>query len=483
MSAMRRHSTQNSLNSQNKRISAISALSALIVVIFLAAESVGLAQAPALTVTSAVPDPSGQTLTITGSNFGSRPLVTLDLLPVAVQFAVDTQIVAAVPVKMMPAGKYLLTVSRGTMPTDSASIQVALGGNGGGSGPSAQSLPAQEPSDLPETTKTPNATDLAAQVGDRAITVQDIDREWRRTDPSGYLAFMRQLYNNRRRVADQMLADELIALEARARGLTPDALLAQEIPKRVVTTPESAVLALYQGLGDRARGATLEQLKPAIRAWLTTITEPEIAKMSYLEELMKVSTRSTVFLEAPRVKVERSAQDPVLGPADSPIEIVAFGDFDSAEYAQLAQAFPRVRDTFGDRVHFVFKNLPMIGPESLAIAQAAACAHAQGKFWAYHDAIIKRTGPIDSAQLKQIGRDVAVSSRAAFETCIDRDEYEPAMRQALIEADRYAIPSSPSFLVNGRLAPAPPPFLPPSEYFKRLVEEELLRQSKAAQPK
>jgi len=481
MSAMRRHSTQNSLNSQNKRISAISALSALIVVIFLAAESVGLAQAPALTVTSAVPDPSGQTLTITGSNFGSRPLVTLDLLPVAVQFAVDTQIVAAVPVKMMPAGKYLLTVSRGTLPTDSASIQVALGGNGGGSGPSAQSP--REPSDLPETTKTPNATDLAAQIGDRAITVQDIDREWRRTDPSGYLAFMRQLYDNRRRVADQMLADELIALEARARGLTPDALLAQEIPKRVVTTPESAVLALYQGLGDRARGATLEQLKPAIRAWLTTITEPEIAKMSYLEELMKVSTRSTVFLEAPRVKVERSAQDPVLGPADSPIEIVAFGDFDSAEYAQLAQAFPRVRDTFGDRVHFVFKNLPMIGPESLAIAQAAACAHAQGKFWAYHDAIIKRTGPIDSAQLKQIGRDVGVSSRAAFETCIDRDEYEPAMRQALIEADRYAIQSSPSFLVNGRLAPAPPPFLPPAEYFKRLVEEELLRQSKAAQPK
>ena len=483
MSAMRRHSTQNSLNSQNKRISAISALSALIVVIFLAAESVGLAQAPALTVTSAVPDPSGQTLTITGSNFGSRPLVTLDLLPVAVQFAVDTQIVAAVPVKMMPAGKYLLTVSRGTLPTDSASIQVALGGNGGGSGPSAQSLPAREPSDLPETTKTPNATDLAAQVGDRAITVQDIDREWRRTDPSGYLAFMRQLYDNRRRVADQMLADELIALEARARGLTPDALLAQEIPKRVVTTPESAVLALYQGLGDRARGATLEQLKPAIRAWLATITEPEIAKMSYLEELMKVSTRSTVFLEAPRVKVERSAQDPVLGPADSPIEIVAFGDFDSAEYAQLAQAFPRVRDTFGDRVHFVFKNLPMIGPESLAIAQAAACAHAQGKFWAYHDAIIKRTGPIDSAQLKQLGRDVGVSNRAAFDACLDRDEYEPAMRQALIEADRYAIQSSPSFLVNGRLAPAPPPFLPPAEYFKRLVEEELLRQSKAAQPK
>jgi protein-disulfide isomerase len=248
-----------------------------------------------------------------------------------------------------------------------------------------------------------------------------------------------------------------------------------------VTTPESAVLALYQGLGDRARGATLEQLKPAILAWLTTITEPEIAKMIYLEELMKVSTRSTVMLEAPRVKVERSAQDPVLGAAGSPVEIVAFGDFDSAQYAQLAQAFPRVRDTFGDRVHFVFKHLPMLGPESLAIAEAAACANAQGKFWPYHDAIVKRTGPLDTAQLKQLGRDVGVTNRTAFESCIDRDETEPLMRQAVLEADRYAITSSPSILVNGRLAPAPPPFLPPAEFFKRLIEEELLRQTKAAQ--
>jgi protein-disulfide isomerase len=449
----------------------------LLAVVMLVAGSVAFAQAPPLTVTSAVPDPSGQTVTITGTNFGRRPLVTLNLLPVTVQFAVDSQIVAAVPVNMMPPGKYLLTVSRGSLATDNASVQMTLGG---GAAPAQPASP-PEPVDLPD--RIPSGSAPAAQVGDHAITVDDIDREWRRTDPGGYLAFTRQLYDNRRRIADQMVADELIAREAKARGLTPDALLAEEIPKRIVTTPESAVLALYQGLGDRVRGATLDQLKPAIRAWLTTITEPEVARMSYLEELMKLSTRSTVFLEAPRVKVERSVRDPVLGPAESPVEIVAFADFDSAEYAQLAQAFPTVRDTFGDRVHFVFKNLPLVGPESLAIAEAAACAHAQGKFWAYHDAVIKRRGPIDSAQLKQLGRDLGVPNRATFETCVDRDETEPAMRQAVLEADRYAITSSPSFLVNGRLAPPPPPFLPAAEYFKRLIEEELLRQSKAAQAK
>ena len=49
--------------------------------------------------------------------------------------------------------------------------------------------------------------------------------------------------------------------------------------------------------------------------------------------------------------------------------------------------------------------------------------------------------------------------------------------QALEETRRYDIAGSGAVLVNGRLAPEPPAFLPPFEYW-RLVEEELARQSK-----
>ena len=51
---------------------------------------------------------------------------------------------------------------------------------------------------------------------------------------------------------------------------------------------------------------------------------------------------------------------------------------------------------------------------------------------------------------------------------------------ALEEAKRYGLQRSPSFLINGRLAPDPPPFLPPFDFFKRLIEEELGLQAKAA---
>src|SRR5262245_1636205 len=141
----------------------------LLTVALLTVDSLAFAQAPPLTIATASADPSGQTVTVTGTNFGSRPLVTLDLLPVTVQVAVDSQIVVAVPVNMMPPGKYLLTVSRGSLPTDSASIQIPLGG-GGAAQPSAP----RDPADVPETTRMQAGSATAAQVGDRAITAEEI---------------------------------------------------------------------------------------------------------------------------------------------------------------------------------------------------------------------------------------------------------------------------------------------------------------------
>lgn len=429
--------------------------------------------APQLAVTGTVADVNG--LTITGVNFGTDPFVTLDLVPLTLRGAADTQISAVVPVSAMPAGEYLLTVSRGAAPSETGSFQLILGAV-----KPTRVEPGRRPQSAQDAVKPSAAAgETAVQVGDRVITLAEVDREWQRTDPAGYIALSRQIYEMRRRIADTMAADELLAREAATRGLTTEALLAVEIPKRVITTPDSAVLSLYEGLGDRARGATLEQLRPALRAWLQRITEPELAKMAYVEELMKVSTRTERFLDPPRVAVERSPQDAVLGPATALIEVVAFGDFHNTEYARFARAFGRVRDTFGDRLRLVFKHLPTLGSSSVAAAEAAHCALSQGRFWPYHDALLVPAGVVGATSLIRIATDLGLDS-AVFASCLDGAVARGVIQQALEEARRYGLRTSPSFLINGRLAPDPPSFLPPFDFFKRLIEEELGVQAKAA---
>lgn len=442
---------------------------ALAAVLVLAARVMVAQDRPALIVSSAEADEGSATLTIAGSGFGARPFVTLNLIPLAVRVALDTRIVASAPIGVMPPGLYFLTVSRGPAPGETASLDVPLGG-----GPPAP--PAATAARSAAAPLLGAAVDgVAAKVGDQPITIADVDREWQRTDPGSYIGVARRIHEMRRRIADKMVADELIAREAAARGLSVDALLEEEIPKRTVPLPDSAVLALYQQLGDDTRGASLDQMRPALRAWLTRYTEPDLAKMNYVEELMRVSTRADVLLPPPRVEVASSDADPSLGPAAAAIQIVAFGDLRNGRYAAFAQVFGRVRETFGDRVRIVFKQLPANDPESLAAAEAAACAHAQEKFWALHDRVIAQSGPLGPTRTAELAA-AAGLDRAAFEACHGSDRFRRAIYEALEEARRYDVTVSPSFLVNGRLAPVPPPFLPPFEFFTRLIEEELVSQ-------
>lgn len=421
----------------------------------------------AVSIQEAVPDAGAGTLTIAGAGFGARPFVTLDLVPIDVQLSNDSRIIARVPLVDMPPGSYQVTVSRGAAPGESASIAVAV--NGGARTPIAPAV----------TVPLLAGGDAAATIdGQAPITVADVDREWQRTDPAGYLALMRQVDASRRRLANQLIADALLAREAASRGLTVDALLKEELPKRTIALPDAAVTSLYASLNERTRGTTLEQMRPALRAWLATHTEPELARLTYVEELMKTSARADVVLPALRTEVAIAPGDPVLGPATAPVTIVAFGDLQSNEYVRLAMEFTRARETFGARLRIVYKPLPTFGPASAAIAQAAACAHAQGRFWPYHDAAMK-PGSLEGARLSTIAADVGLDV-AAFDRCRQSADSQSLPQRAVDDAGRYGIGASPAFVVNGRFAPEPPPFLPPFEYLKRLVEEELQRQAREA---
>jgi hypothetical protein len=161
----------------------------LVLVFALVAQTALPAQAPVAgpaLIVSAEADPNSGTLTIAGSGFGTRPFVTLDLVPLNVNLALDQRIVAVVPVSMIPPGSYLLTVTRGQGAGDSASFDVRIGpapdnkasaGSGAGLAPSASNPPASPVPPAPGAAL-PGGSDAAARVGDTTITVADVDREW-----------------------------------------------------------------------------------------------------------------------------------------------------------------------------------------------------------------------------------------------------------------------------------------------------------------
>lgn len=77
---------------------------------------------------------------------------------------------------------------------------------------------------------------------------------------------------------------------------------------------------------------------------------------------------------------------PSIGNRDAAITMVMFGDFDSPECARGSGLATFVRNTYGDRVRFVFRQFPLSGNQHAHLAaQASLAAHAQGKFWRYYE--------------------------------------------------------------------------------------------------
>ena len=155
-------------------------------------------------------------------------------------------------------------------------------------------------------------------------------------------------------------------------------------------------------------------------------------------------TTSDLYLDVDRER------DHIRGPADAPVTLVEYGDF---ECPYCGRAEPAVRDLlreFGD-VGYVWRNLPLsdVHPHAQLAAEAAEAAAAQGRFWEMHDLLLAHQEALDPDDLiryaQQIGLDVE-------QFASDLNTHAGAARVAddVDSADLSGVSGTPTFFVNGR---------------------------------
>ena len=66
-------------------------------------------------------------------------------------------------------------------------------------------------------------------------------------------------------------------------------------------------------------------------------------------DALKSKTTVAVMLDPPRQKVKMAANSPMRGPADAPIQIVEFSDFQCPFCQRVGPSLKQVFDTYGDR--------------------------------------------------------------------------------------------------------------------------------------
>lgn len=309
----------------------------------------------------------------------------------------------------------------------------------------------------------------AARIGDRVITVKELEDRWRASNPADHAEVVQKLYEGRRGALEEMLAETLISQAAKGKGMSADAWVESEISTRVTPVTEADVVAFYQGNINQMQGRALDAMAPAIRRFLTEQKETQ-ARQALLAELRKAGPEVRVLFAAPRLTIDIEATDPALGTAAAPVTIVEFSDFQCPFCQRVAPTIKQVKAKYGDKVRIVWKDFPLtqIHQQAFKAGEAAHCAGDQGKFWEYHDQLFGNQQSLQPADLKRYAGELTLDA-AKFGECLESSKYGERVRNGVAQGMTLGVNSTPTIYINGRVLSGAQPY----EAFAAIIDEEL----------
>jgi protein-disulfide isomerase len=308
-------------------------------------------------------------------------------------------------------------------------------------------------------------------VGDRSVTLGEVDARWRELNATEQLKAQGAVYEGRRRALDVIIGDTLFGRGARARGITVEQLLKQEIPKRIKPVAEADVDAFYKANQDEIQGRPIDDVRAAIVQVLQRERRDD-ARAALVEDLRKEAGATQIALEPPRQEVTLAPTDPVRGSRTAPVTIVEFSDFQCPFCAREAPVLAKVQATYGDRVRIVWKDFPLedIHPRAMELAEGARCAGDQGKYWEFHDRVFSAHATVETAPLEDYARAIGIPA-PQFMKCVSAKRHTDKILESQDAGHRLGVDATPTLFINGRAIAGAQPF----EVLARVIDDELAR--------
>jgi protein-disulfide isomerase len=310
---------------------------------------------------------------------------------------------------------------------------------------------------------------VVAELAGRKITLSELDQRWQAFDPGERARVTQMLYQNRRNVLEVMVGDLLIEEAAKAAGTSKDEYQKKEVAARVKPITDDDIKLFYEENKDRAQGKPMEALAGPIRDFLTGQRQGQ-ARAQLVDDLKK-KTPARILLDPPRQQVAVSPDDPSSGPANAPITVVEFSDYQCPFCARVVPTIVKLRQTYGDKIRIVFKDFPLPNhSHAPKAAEAALCAGEQGKYWDMHDRLFANQQGLAVPALKQTAAGLGLDS-VKFDQCLDSGKHAASIAADMKQGESLGVQSTPTVYVNGRPVIGAQPY----EFFQSVIDEELAR--------
>ena len=142
--------------------------------------------------------------------------------------------------------------------------------------------------------------------------------------------------------------------------------------------------------------------------------------------------------------------DPAQGPANAPVTVVMFSDFQCPACSATHPVLKKVLAEYAGKIRFVVRDFPLTSLHENAFhaALAANAANAQGKFFEYTEILYTHQDALDAASLSKYAAHLGLNVKQ-FELDLSLEKTAAEVRKDMADGRSYGISGTPTIFVNG----------------------------------
>jgi protein-disulfide isomerase len=151
-----------------------------------------------------------------------------------------------------------------------------------------------------------------------------------------------------------------------------------------------------------------------------------------------------------RLKVSVGDRDHILGPADAPVTLLEYGDFECPHCGRAHPIIVSVLHQIGANVRFVYRHFPLtqIHPHAESAAEMAEIAGERGRFWPMHDLLFENQRALDDSDLIGYASRLGIEPDVAASALASR-RYAERVQADFMSGVRSGVNGTPTFFING----------------------------------
>lgn len=190
-----------------------------------------------------------------------------------------------------------------------------------------------------------------------------------------------------------------------------------------------------------------------IRDYLIKNPDIILKSMEKLRERERLSQRQAAIekLTSNKAIIFKHPMTPTSGNMNADVTLVEFFDYQCGYCKQVARSLVKLIQN-DKKLRVVWKELPILGPNSRFAAAAAMAAKKQGKYLTYHVALMKNRGQLSPEVIMRTARKVGLDVEK-----LQKDMEDPKINAYLDEtinlAQSLGIRSIPAFIIGKRIIP------------------------------